>query len=63
MVPEETLLVFHIPCQVQAHLHLGFPNPILAHLDSIHILFPGQKVQNLLLHARSFKVSAIILQE
>jgi len=31
------LVVFHIPCQVQLHLCLGFPT----HADNIPIFFPG----------------------
>ena len=38
---EPFLVIFHIPHQVQFHLHLGFPDPISAHLDSIPVLFPG----------------------
>jgi len=41
-VPLEPLLViFHIPCQVQLHLCLGFPDAISAHVDHVPIFFTG----------------------
>lgn len=39
--PVEPLLIFHICCRVQFHLHLGFPDPISACLDCISVFFLG----------------------
>ena len=38
---ESFLDIFHIVCQVQLHLHLGFPDPISACPDGIPVFFPG----------------------
>ena len=38
---ESFLVIFHIPCQVQFYLHLGFSDPASASPDSIPVLFPG----------------------
>ena len=35
------LVVFHIPCQVQLHLLLGFPKPISTHMDNSPVFLPG----------------------
>lgn len=42
--PVEPLpVIFHIPHQVQFHLHLNFPDPISARLDCILVFFLGHK--------------------
>ncbi|XP_048788476.1 uncharacterized protein LOC125687389 [Lagopus muta] len=38
---EGFLIVFHVPCQVQFCLRLGFPDPTSASPDGIPVLFPG----------------------
>mgnify|MGYP001855354442 CR=1 FL=1 len=39
---ESSFIIFHIPCQVQFHICLGFLNPISACPESIPVFFLGQ---------------------